>query len=287
MAKRCDLCGENRFQIIARRDRRGRELLIDLCLECGLVMHHEIPTEQDLHEFYARQYRWQYHGETTPSARRVMRAWRVAQELVDRIAPLLPAGANILDVGAGIGCVVKQFEMRGFTATGIEPGLGFQGYARQIIRADVRCATLEDLPLVAAYDAILLVHVIEHLRSPRQSLRRLHQMLRPGGLLYVACPNLGAPFARRAKLFHYAHIYNFTRETLGMLAESCGYACVRWLSDERDPELCVLLRREQRSETHVSPSGCRATLEALERYNLVTYHLRWCYIRPRLAKLAL
>src|SRR5690606_30690153 len=72
--KRCDLCGGERFELIAHYDRHGDPLATTMCLDCGLVCHAQIPSDQQLAEFYACQYRRAYHGETIPSPRRVMRA---------------------------------------------------------------------------------------------------------------------------------------------------------------------------------------------------------------------
>lgn len=46
------------------------------------------------------------------------------------------------------------------------------------------------------FDLVILRHVIEHVRDPRFVLDRVHQLLRPGGLVYVATPDERALAAR-------------------------------------------------------------------------------------------
>jgi len=290
-SKCCDLCDGAEFELIARHDRRGKELLTGVCKQCGLVSHWNIPSEVDLQDFYATRYRREYHGELTPSARRVMRAWRNAKRIQRQLEPSLKPGSDIFDVGAGIGCAAKVFDLAGHPASGIEPNFGFQDFSKKQLHACVESGDLWDVPTQAAHDAVLhdtvlLIHVIEHFRSPRQALRHIHRILNPDGQLYVECPNLGAPFATRPKLFHFAHIHNFTPSTLQMLARRCGFEVVYWFSTPDDPNLQVLLKRVDSELLEINPDSCRQTMAALERFGPWSYHLRWRYLVPRLAKLS-
>jgi len=283
--KQCDLCAGRRFEIISRRDRRGQELLTGACTRCGLVAHQHIPSEAELNAFYATRYRDEYHGETTPSARRVMRAWRNGLRIYGQLAPWLEPGNEVFEIGAGIGCTVKLFDLAGHPAAGIEPNHGFQQFSRDHLHAAVADAYLFDLPPRPAHDLVLLIHVIEHFRSPREALDSLHRIIRPSGRLYVECPNLAAPFTTRSKLFHFAHIHNFTPPTLEMLARRCGFEVEHWFSRPRDPNLQALLRSVDSGRLEIAADSYRQTIDALNRYNALTYHLRWSYLWPRLTKL--
>ncbi len=284
--KTCDLCGGRQFHLISQFDRKREPLDTGLCALCGLVTHWNIPSETELDEFYATRYRQAYHGERTPSARRVMRAWRNGERIFGQLKPFLRPGESVFEVGAGIGCTVKVFQHHGWTASGIEPNSGFEEFSRTRLKADVRSAYLFDLPPIASHDVVLLIHVIEHLRSPREALERLHRLIKPGGRLYVECPNIGAPFATQSRLFHFAHIHNFTALTLSMLARRCGFVVEKQFSGANDPNLQLLLRRSSSRQILIDADSCRQTLAALNRYNKLTYHLRWNYLAPRAIKLA-
>jgi 2-polyprenyl-3-methyl-5-hydroxy-6-metoxy-1,4-benzoquinol methylase len=53
--------------------------------------------------------------------------------------------------------------------------------------------TVESIDLPAAsFDAAFLIHVLEHLNDPVAVLRRIGTWLRPGGRLFVVCPNANA-----------------------------------------------------------------------------------------------
>lgn len=284
--KTCELCGGERFEPIGRLDRRGRPLETGICLGCGLVAHMTIPTDAELDEYYAKQYRRDYHGEAVPSAKRVMRAWKNGQRIYRQLAPFLAGNEKVFEVGAGIGCTVKVFQRHGYDASGIEPGQSFQGFGRERLRANVASGSLFELDNVPRHDLILLVHVIEHFNSPARALEAIHALLQPQGRLYLECPNLAAPFAVRRRLFHFAHVYNFTPWTLLAVAEKCGFQLETWLSDQYDPNLQVLLRRVEQGRLNVDPQGYQRTIERIARYNVLSYHLRLSYLSARLNKVA-
>lgn len=283
--KRCDLCDGIHFHLISQLDRRGKPLDTGICSRCGLVAHWNIPSEEQLNEFYATRYRDEYHGEHTPSPRRVMRAWRNGGRIYRQLVPFVKPTDDVFEVGAGIGCNVKWFERAGHAASGIEPNQGFLEFSRRQLRANVARGYLFDVPPQPRHDLVLLVHVIEHFRSPREALEHIHRLLTPQGRLYVECPNLGAPFTTRAKLFHFAHIHNFTPATLRMMAERSGFTLEREFSKPGDPNLQMMFRRAAAGCFEVDHESCHKTLAALTRYSTLGYHLRWNYVVPRATKL--
>ncbi|MEX2188449.1 MAG: class I SAM-dependent methyltransferase [Pirellulales bacterium] len=284
--KQCDLCDGSQFELVAQLDRRGRPLDTVVCTTCGLVAHANIPSDAQLDRYYAEEYRHDYHGEFAPSDRRVLRAWKNGRRLFEQLTPYVDGGDRVFEIGAGIGCNVKAFELAGFDASGIEPGVGFQQYAQTKLLARVENARLFDLPATHEHDLVLLIHVIEHFNSPRKALEHIHGLLRPGGRLYVECPNLAAPFARRSRLFHFAHIHNFTPATLSMMALRCGFRVERQFSTRDDPNLQMLLIRADAPRRVIDSTSYDQTLLALRRYDNFTYHVRWNYVWPRLRKLA-
>ena len=277
----CDLCAGTDRETIARLDRDGRPLETVICSTCGLVSHADVPSDAELAAFYASEYREQYHGERAPSPRRVVRAWRNGGRLLDMVGPLLRPGASVLEIGAGIGCTVKRFELAGFDARGIEPHDGFQHFSQTQLRARVAHASIGDVPLDRSLDAVLLVHVIEHFGSPRDALRRIHGMLREDGTLYVECPDVGAPFTVRHRHFHRAHTYNFTQSSLTMLARSCGFEPLRVFHAAGSGNLEIAFRRTEPRPLAVDPGNRSATLAAIAAATPLRHRLRPGYLAAR------
>jgi 2-polyprenyl-3-methyl-5-hydroxy-6-metoxy-1,4-benzoquinol methylase len=280
----CNLCQGTSFQQISDTDRHGQPLATVACEQCGLVRHAVLPTEADLTAFYSTEYRKAYNKERTPGARRIMRAWNNGERICRQISSHLRPGGRVLEVGAGIGCTVKVFENAGFQAEGIDPGGEFLQFAIKKLNARVQVQTLDDLKGQNIFDTILLVHVIEHLRTPLEALRKIGNLLKPGGMFYVECPNLQAPFARRSQLFHFAHIHNFVPSTLQMMAEAAGFELVQRFSDERDSNLQMLFRNTRQSRHKIDAGNYQRTITELRRSDLIPYFSRPRYMLDRIRK---
>ena len=284
----CDLCGGSNYTIVSQRDRRGLQLTTGLCNGCGLVSHLPVPSEEEVAAYYAQDYRKDYHGESTPSPRRIMRAWNNGQRILNQVRSYFPKGASVFEVGAGIGCTVKSFEEAGFDATGIEPNEGFNSYTHGTLHAKVANTNLYDLLSDnGVMDAVLLIHVIEHFSSPTRALTHMRSLIKESGLLYIECPNIGAPFATYGRMFHFAHIYNFTPATLIALAKKCGYEVVKQFKADDHPDIEILFRKvEVPANFEADSKEAERTSAAIHRYNWLTYNLRPSYLGLRICKIS-
>jgi len=282
--KQCDLCAGTEFEQIGNRDRHGNQLESVICKTCGLVAHGQIPTDEELASYYATEYRQSYHGEMTPSDRRVMRAWNNGKRIFNQLQPYIDQNAEVFEVGAGIGCTAKVFELNGHQSTGIEPGEGFQTYSQQKLLSNVVRGDLFEQPRDHSRELILLVHVIEHFNSPRRALEYIRGMLSDNGQCYVECPNIAAPFSRRSKMFHAAHIHNFTPSSLKMLAESCGFKLEQQFSSPQNPNLQMLFSCAEKLEPNIDTTNYEKTMQAINGATLLRYHLRPYYFSLRFSK---
>lgn len=144
--------------------------------------------------------------------------------LLDEVQRLQPTG-RFLDVGCSIGRLLDRARTRGFEVAGLELGGRACAYARDHYGLDVRQELLERAGFDdRSFEVVTLIEVLEHLPEPREMLRQIHRILRPGGVLVVGVPNmasLGVAILRgNARTFNRNHLIFFNEETLGqMLAE--------------------------------------------------------------------
>jgi len=282
----CDLCGGTEFFSLSETDRHGEELTTGLCQGCGLVMHLPVPSEAEVAEYYATRYRQDYHGENVPNPRRIMRAWNNGERIHHTLASYLQGNESVFEIGAGIGCTVKAFETHGFKARGIEPNRDFNNYSREKLHTKIENTNLYDLTDAGAPELVLLIHVIEHFSSPRRALTHIHSLLADNGLFYVECPNITGPFATLDRMFHYAHIYNFTPETLSALATECGFEKVADLSNADSPDIHMLFRKTETIPATKALRDHAAKVEiSVNQHNTLSYHLRPAYLARRVCKL--
>ena len=72
-------------------------------------------------------------------------------------------------------------------------------------------------------DQITIWHVLEHTDNPFAVLTKLHDLLKPQGILVVEVPNIEAICQSPKSTFHEAHIFNFNLATLTRLAEKADF----------------------------------------------------------------
>ena len=134
---------------------------------------------------------------------------------------------RLLDVGCGSGHLAHEFKMLGWDTYGIEPSPHAADAAR---RRGVRIhvGTLDDAPWSnAEFDVVLLTDSLEHIHRPVDALRRVRDLLHPGGLVGVTVPNF-ASWQRRAFGRYWwhldvpRHLHHFDRQTLWEAVSASG-----------------------------------------------------------------
>ncbi|HLZ53602.1 MAG TPA: class I SAM-dependent methyltransferase [Verrucomicrobiae bacterium] len=142
------------------------------------------------------------------------------------------AGARVLDIGCGNGTFLWQMRSLGWEVCGVEPDPQSAAHA-QSAGLDVRVGYLPEQSLPeASFDAITAFHVIEHLHDPVGTLRCGFKLLKPGGHIMLATPNLDSWGYRRygpawLGLDPPRHLVLFTENSLRQTLEGYGFAVAR------------------------------------------------------------
>jgi len=158
---------------------------------------------------------------------------RTAADAECRHLPPLPAGGGrLLDVGCGNGGFLLLARQVGWQVEGLD----FDAGAVQAARSrglEVHHGGIEVLDgRSACYDVITLCHVIEHVHDPAATLRRLHALLKPGGVLWLDTPNLASLGAVRfgphwRDLDPPRHLVLFTPSSLTNSLVAAGFCSLR------------------------------------------------------------
>jgi ubiquinone/menaquinone biosynthesis C-methylase UbiE len=161
-------------------------------------------------------------------------AFSSMDNLYDHLLPLLPEEGKLLDVGCGIGVLLRrirdrypELELSGvdFSAVGVERT---QGYG---FRADQ--AVLPAIPYPdRSVDCITATEVLEHLDNPLAAVRAFHRVLTAGGRVVVSVPiGMGPDFCDE-------HVQDFSEPTLRELLTEGGFVVQSIDSIVREPERC-------------------------------------------------
>jgi SAM-dependent methyltransferase len=125
--------------------------------------------------------------------------------------------------------VLSALTAAGFRAQGLELSPAAARRASALSGASVSVGSLEQHGRERSegtYDAIVGRHVFEHMREPGAALQAMRALLRPGGLVYLAVPNIGAPEAALPGWTGYQpyHLHYFRPVTLEGLLRRHGFA---------------------------------------------------------------
>lgn len=131
---------------------------------------------------------------------------------VERAAATVPAGAVVLDLGAGEGSYRERFPGRRYFAVDLALGDRRWDYGRLDVLADLHRLPFRD----GSADVLVSTQTLEHLRDPRAFFREAARVLRPGGVLHLTAPQ---SFREHQAPHDY---WRFTRYSLRMLAEEAG-----------------------------------------------------------------
>src|SRR6185312_3466871 len=231
----CNLCASHDYRVLFPAGKAQSQQIVR-CLSCGLMYVNPRTAALDfvrvarsdptfLNEMLRRRY----------DSRMEKERCQTGDYLATRrvLAGLFPTRGNLLEVGSGLGFLLSAFREDGWITTGVDPDPLCCEHARVILGLDVIAGTLASAKCQAdSYDAALMIHVIEHVPDPCETLRELFRVLRPGGVLVVETPRYDTLIFRLLRhrersILCEGHVYFFTTRTLEGIAQKAGFSVLR------------------------------------------------------------
>ncbi len=238
----CVICGEGTTailpQVIDTRFGVPGEYVICRCSVCGLEQTLPRPLPDDLKQLYETYYNFGGERGTTYTRLRewffaswLYRVWLVVDG--DGSFHTRKGSGRLLDIGCNEGRGLKIYRSNGFSPEGLE----LNPKAAELARSagfKVYEALLEDFHPDNAYDVVVLSNVVEHSLDPEHMLRDVTRILKPGGQVWISCPNseswLRRVFGRSWINWHVPfHIVHFSPSTLRRLLLETGFTEVKIL----------------------------------------------------------
>lgn len=246
-----------------------------VCRHCGCGYADGLPDQREFDRYYREMSKYEYHqraGAESPYDQK-----RLAL-IADTVAPHLPnRDARILDVGCATGRLLANLRTHGFPhVVGLDPSPACAEAAARLYGIDVRTMTLAQLAAAGeAFDVVLMIGVLEHLRELHAAFDHLSAILATGGLLYVEVPDAttfadwpNAPYQD----FSTEHINFFSPISLDNLMQSRGFRKAVVEQNHREQayrtvmsNISALYRRDVGGHA-VQPVRDDTTAEGLRRY---------------------
>lgn len=219
-ARACGLCGSTRSRLWLRTDnlRRGTKRFFDVveCADCSFRFTSPSPTLESMRLYYPEHYESWQGGRLGLPLRVYYRLFRAIRR---------PPG-KLLDIGCGDGRYLYLMRELGWTGHGqdISPVPDAVTKDFPFFRGEV-----QDAPFPAeSFDVITSWFSIEHLRDPLRSLKKCHELLKPGGLIAIDTSNSDSLEASLfGRYWHHLlvpeHYWQFTEASLRRMAEAAGF----------------------------------------------------------------
>ena len=211
----CPICNGYAEIFAQEKKESGVAHYVTYCEKCGIGKTEPPPDDDTLHELHSTQY--YRNGEGARFADPVewlvegMRRWRI-----HRISHFVCKG-RALDIGCGSGRFLRVLRHSGWEVAGLELNDDTATAARTVhgLAVEASMEVFED----KSFDLITITHVLEHIRDPQRMLAECARLLKPGGVIAVAVPNIESWQARltRESWFHLdlpRHLWHFSEKWL-------------------------------------------------------------------------
>jgi 2-polyprenyl-3-methyl-5-hydroxy-6-metoxy-1,4-benzoquinol methylase len=227
----CNLCGSDQRQPFCPENGLG----LVQCQQCGLVYVSPRPDAAELYALYGETY-FQNNESGVVGYANYIRDEANIRRTADKRLRLLERyvqPGRMLDVGCAVGFFIDEARRRGWQVQGLDVSSFAVDYAASRFSLDVQHGSFTDLAFEpGAYDLVTLWDVIEHVPDPKAYVQQAAALLRPGGVISLATPDVDSIPARLAgrrwvgyKLSE-EHIYYFSITTLTRMLDEAGFDVV-------------------------------------------------------------
>lgn len=197
------------------------------CLDCGHFYASPVFGASLTDESYIEQDHDNGFGQDT---RLLMKTNVGYVHLIDQ--HLGPARRAMLDIGCDVGHFIEACHALGFERyVGIEPSRESVAKAVNLPRTDYLQGVFHPSRFSPGeFDLITMIHVLDHLRSPKPFLEAARGLLATGGMLFVVVHNIDSLVAkisgREWHPFNLIHFDYYTEKSLAELARKAGFRVI-------------------------------------------------------------
>ncbi|MDB6026128.1 MAG: coq3 1, partial [Verrucomicrobiales bacterium] len=225
----CNLCGADDFSIVFEKGEAQQHRIVR-CNKCHLMYAN--PQERiDSEAMVANDWKFdpnsQYFRKQMVQLPDNLRALKVLNSVCQK-------RGKLLEIGSFAGVFLNEIRAEGWDVTGLEPDKGPAEYSRSHYKLKIVEGILPQPEFPPnSFDAVVLLHVIEHMQDPSQNVREIRGIMKLGGVFVLETPRFDSLMFRllgrreRSLSNCNGHIYFFTVPTLTQLLERNGFEVFR------------------------------------------------------------
>jgi 2-polyprenyl-3-methyl-5-hydroxy-6-metoxy-1,4-benzoquinol methylase len=230
----CPVCNSSKSRFVLQvKDHSvsGEYFNIFECAVCGLRFTYPVPPVDQIGKYYKSD---DYISHSNTRKGLVNNLYHLVRNrtLVSKYHLLkIHTGqkkGKLLDIGAGTGAFVRFMNQQGWSSEGIEPDSTARVVALEQNQTELLSAEALESLLPAQYDAITLWHVLEHVHELYPYLHRIRDLLKPGGVVFIAVPNYSSYDGKKYGAYWAAydvprHLYHFSPNSILWLLKATGF----------------------------------------------------------------
>lgn len=207
------------------------------CPNCGLVwMSPRLSSDELMKQFYSKDdYFFSEKGKNY-FLRDELRI-RLFKDYIIKLESILNGG-KLLDVGCGLGTFLKLLDYK------------WEKFALDISKSSINylinkgisgiCGNILNISINEKFDAITLWDLIEHVEDPNLAIKKISNLIKPGGILLVETPDekglvtnifkflykISFGKIKFVNTLYSAHIYAFSIKTIGIILNNNGFKII-------------------------------------------------------------
>ena len=225
----CKVCDSDKYNKIGEIKGIWKENKnIYQCEKC-LLYFIESPSDEEIYLLYKNEYHNKIKNKIFELAKSKMRYARCLNQFNFIKNSINCDNKKICEIGAFDGLLLNIFKNNGCEVFGYELNDNAREYAKKKYNIDLKPDFLKDNQ---KYDIIILSHVIEHFKEPKEILLKIKSMLNDNGFIFIEVPN--SPLKNQCsyetliKYLTTAHTVNFNMDNLKAFSENCGLKIVKY-----------------------------------------------------------
>jgi len=233
----CKFCGSQNIYKYHAADNGAQ---IFKCEKCKVQFMNPQYTDEHLANYYST-----YIRDESKIENKLIKAQTYCLSLVEAF---LPEKGTLLEIGSGNGYLLKVAKERGWMPLGHEIDCESARKVSTKIGMEILCGKFTELEIINKFDAVMMLHVLEHLKDPVKHMEKINSVLKKSGILFIALPNIQS----RSGLFKFGleklkikrknvaayydtghHLWYYTPFTIRRFLEMNGFEIIRIYSGDK------------------------------------------------------
>jgi len=238
----CPICGDKKTkQILVLDNIRYHE-----CDTCHSVYTPDMLKDEILMDMYSSGAYQEYFKKLVLQGQD-LRKNTLELRKVRQLSSFFSKPGKILDVGCGSGSFLKVCQEHGWDVYGIDPSDAAVKTAKEKYDLDITKGFFEDYKSDEKFNCIVILG-IEHLQDPYGSLKKAHELLEDGGVVFFEVPSADCYLLNYIKKYPFdvtryiesgRHYLFFSQQTINYICRSLGYELLHIDSNGLDVDTII------------------------------------------------